>query len=94
MRKRTSQPVAVLTICLMFLGPLASGLLAADTGTTTQTTDPTLITKAPSQVLLALFPFLIDFLTNSQPPQATADSAAPTIRPTGTIKSVRLSGAD
>ncbi len=96
MRKRTSQPVAVLTICLMFLGPLATGLLAADTGTTTQTTDPTLILKAPSTVLLALFPYLLDFLSNNPPSQTQTSSNDVVLaaRPTGTIKSIRLSGGD
>jgi hypothetical protein len=95
MRKRNSQTAAVLTICLMFLGPLASGLLAADTGTT-QTIDPTLALRAPSQFLIALFPFLLDFLSNNNATQTqtSTDQTILTARPTGTIKSVRLSGGD
>lgn len=78
----------------MFLGPFASGLLAADTGST-QTIDPTVVLKAPAQFLINFFPFLLDLLSNNKTTQTpTTDQAVLTVRPTGTIKSIRLSGGD
>ena len=95
MRKRALQKTAVLTICLMFLGPFASGLLAADTGTP-QTPDPTMVLKAPSQFLLSLFPYLLDLLSNNKTSQTqtTTDGTTITIKTTADITVLRVSGRD
>ena len=94
MRKRTLQKAAVVLVFFSFLGLSATGLMA---GTTTTDRSAklsfSLLFKNPAQFLAVLFPGLRGLfgLNNPQPPST---SAVKVIKPTGTIKSIRLSGGD
>jgi hypothetical protein len=97
MRKRNLQKAVVLLLCVAFLGLSASGLSAA----TTTTQKPTkvsfsLLFRYPVQLLLNLFPGLRNIIKIDPPApvQSGTTSSTRTIKPTGTIKSIRLSGGD
>jgi hypothetical protein len=94
MRKRNLQKAVVLLVCFAFLGLSASGLSAAPQKSTKISFS--LLFKMPAQLLIKLFPGLQNIIKVEQPTQIqpTTDSLAKTIKITGTIKSIRLSGGD
>jgi hypothetical protein len=55
-----------------------------------------MLLKVPAQWLVALFPGLRNIINPPQPPQVQppTSSSNKMIKPTGTIKSIRLSGGD
>jgi hypothetical protein len=94
MRKRNLQKAVVLLVCFAFLGLSASGL-SADPQKTTRLSF-SLLLKYPAQLLVSLFPGLgkvikVDEPTSLQPGK---DGSIITVKPIGTIKSIRLSGRD
>jgi hypothetical protein len=97
MRKRNLQKAVVLVVCFAFLGLSASGLSAATTSQ--QPAKPgffSMLLKLPAQWLVALFPGLRNIINPPQPTQVQppTSSSNKVIKPTGTIKSIRLSGGD
>jgi len=93
MRKRTLQKAAVVLVFFSFLGLSATGLMAGTTTDRSVKLSFSLLFKNPAQFLAVLFPGLRGFLglNNPQPPST---STVKVIKPTGTIKSIRLSGGD
>jgi hypothetical protein len=96
MRKRNLQKAVVLLVFLSFLGISASGLWAGTSSQTTVKPTVSLLFRSPAQFLVALFPglrklFNIDNPVQVQPPSSTS---VITVKPTGTIKSIRLGGGD
>jgi len=94
MRKRFIQKAVALLVCFVFLGLSASGLMAAPRET--PRIDASLILKAPAQFLVNLLPFLRSLFQNNNPAQTqpTSTGTVNIIKPTGTIKVIRLSGGD
>jgi hypothetical protein len=94
MRKRNLQKAVVLLICFAFLGLSASGL-SADPQKTTGLSFRLLL-KYPAQLLVNLFPGLRNVIKVDEPTpvQPATISSTITIKPTGTIKSIRLNGGD
>jgi hypothetical protein len=95
MRRRNLQKAVVLIVCFGFLGLSASGLWAGDR--TPARTTFQVILNVPAQILAHLFPWLRNFLNPGNPAQTTQPPAAnsvTTVKPTGTISSIRLSGGD
>ncbi len=96
MRKRNLQKAVVLLVFLSFLGISASGAYAGTSSQTTVKPTLSLLFRAPAQFLVALFPglrnlFKIDNPNQVQPPST---STVKIVKPTGTIKSIRLGGGD
>jgi hypothetical protein len=96
MRKTNLQKAVVLFVFLSFLVISASGLWAGPTSQTTVKPTFSLLLKSPIQFLLALFPGLLNRLNGDNPGKAQPPSSTSvtTVKPTGTIKSVRLGGGD
>ena len=94
MRKRNVQKAVVLLVFLSFLGLSASGLMAGTTSDRSVRLSFSLLLKNPAQFLAALFPGLRGILKIDNPSQPPSSSAVKVIKPTGTIKSIRLSGGD
>ena len=95
MRKTNLQKAATVLVFLSFLGISASGLWAGPTSQTA--TKPTFgqFLQSPIQFLLALFPGLRHLFNNGNgQTQSPGSSSVTTVKPTGTIKAIRLGGGD
>lgn len=94
MRKRNLQKAVVLLVCFAFLGFSASGLSADPQKTTTLSFG--LLLKYPAQLLVNLFPSLgkVIKIDVPAPAQSGTNGSIITVKPAGTIKSVRLNGGD
>ncbi len=93
MRKRNVQKAVVLLVFLSFLGLSASGLMAGTTSTSGKTVKLSfsLLFRNPAQFLATLFPGLFG---RNNPGQTANQGQVITVKPTGTIKSIKLSGGD
>jgi hypothetical protein len=96
MRKGNLQKAVVLLVFLSFLGISASGLQAGTTSQTTVKPTLTLLFQSPLQFLAALIPGLRDLFKANNPNQVQppSSSSVTVVKPTGTIKSIRLGGGD
>lgn len=94
MRKRNVQKAVVVLVFLSFLGLSASGLMAGTTSDRSVKLSFSLLFRSPAQFLAALFPGLRGILKIDNPSQPPSSDTVKVIKPTGTIKSIRLSGGD
>jgi hypothetical protein len=96
MRKRNLQKAVILLVCFAFLGLSASGLSAATTSQKATQLSFSLLINRPSLFLVSLFPGLRKILNVDDPNQIQppSSSSVKTVKPAGTIKSIRLNGGD
>ena len=96
MRKRNVQKAVVLLVFLSFLGLSASGLMAGTTSTSGNTVKLSfsLLFRNPALFFSTLLPGLRGLFGQDNPGQTANQGQVTTVKPTGTIKSIRLSGGD